>query len=79
MITAMKPYYHEPTLESVIELEKAMSGKWRVYDGEKWKIGWNTKEEAQMQAKRLNGTLIGYAVWNEEEQANVYREVEVIE
>lgn len=77
MITATKPTYHEPTIESVIELEKAMSGKWRIYDGEKWKLGWNTKEEAQTQAERLNGTRIGLAVWDEELQANVYREVEV--
>ena len=65
--------------ESHKELEFEMSYSWRVYDGEKWKFRLETREQAISYCKSLGGTRIGYAVWNDETEANDYRNVEVIE
>lgn len=60
------------------ELEEQQTECWRVYDGDKWKFSIESKEKAVEMCKRLNGKCIGYAVWNADDRANSYIEVELV-
>lgn len=71
--------YLFPDEEAHKQLEWEASYSWRVYDGSKWKFRLDTREQAVSYCKTLGGTMIGYATWNDELEANDYRNVEVIE
>lgn len=64
--------------EMEYELERNQTHCWRVFDGSKWKFSLEDKQQAINLCKRLGGKCIGYAVWNEKDQANSYIVVELV-
>lgn len=76
MPTKAKVTYILPDEPTHKLMEQEASGYWRVFDGEKWKFAYGNRQGAYTTACLLNGTHIGFAVWNEKLQVNEYRDVE---
>lgn len=62
-------------MELATAIEKEWDGLWRVFNGAEWKFGFTTKEAAIELGRRLNGTAIGLAEFDEVIGANQYRHV----
>ena len=62
-------------MQLATEHEKEWDGLWRVFNGAEWKFGFTTKEAAIELGRRLNGTAVGLAEFDEVIGANQYRHV----
>ena len=62
-------------MELATAIEKEWDGLWRVFNGAEWKFGFTTKEAAIELGRRLNGTAIGLAEFDEVIGMNQYRHV----
>ena len=62
-------------MELATAIEKEWDGLWRVFNGAEWKFGFTTKEAAIELGRRLNGTAVGLAEFDEVIGMNQYRHV----
>lgn len=55
--------YLFPNEENIERLEREFIDSWRVWTGNRWKFGCNSRQQAINLCKRLGGEKIGLARW----------------